>query len=251
MSTKIKLHGEWVDVATNELVLGASTVRKGTGRLVKRSGSNFLDCIVTFDTPMPDADYCVDINFTYIYGISAYCQVRSKSVNGFSLNGYVANDADAAHYGTDPDAWNFHYTAFKLITVADAVGVVDKIEDNNMNGVTSNAVYDATKTIVHDLSEVTWNTTYVDLGTWVSGGLLEKGGIVQFSKIFTVKAGVPAGTVICSGLPRPAMLTEIPASWDDYSAKGGFFLNNAGEISVWSDVTVDTNCRINLVYVKA
>ena len=133
----------------------------------------------------------------------------------------------------------------------DSVGVVDVIEDNNMNGVTSNAVYDATKIITHDISELTWNPTYVDLGTWVSGGLLEKGGIVQFSKIFIVKAGVPAGTVICSGLPTPAMLTEIPASWDDYTAKGGFFLNLAGEISVWSEVTVDTICRINLAYVKA
>lgn len=133
----------------------------------------------------------------------------------------------------------------------DSVGVVDKIEDNNMNGVTSNAVYDATKTISHAISEVTWNPTYVDLGTWSSGGLLERCGIVQFTKIFTVKAGVPAGTVLCSGLPRPAMTVEIPSSWDTETAQGGFFLNTSGEISVWADVTVDTNCRINLVYVKA
>lgn len=133
----------------------------------------------------------------------------------------------------------------------DSVGVVDKIEDNNMEAVTSNAVYDATKTISHDLSTLTWNTTYVDLGTWATGGILEKCGIVQFTKIFTVKAGIPAGTIICSGLPRPAMAIEIPVAWDNDTARGGFFFNTSGDISVWADVTTDTNCRINLVYIKA
>lgn len=126
--------------------------------------------------------------------------------------------------------------------------VVDVIEEDNMNPVTSNAVAEITS---HGLSTLTWNTTYVDLGTWATGGVLEKCGIVQFTKIFTVKAGIPAGTIICSGLPRPAMAIEIPVAWDDNTARGGFFFNTSGDISVWADVTADTNCRINLVYIKA
>jgi len=126
--------------------------------------------------------------------------------------------------------------------------VVDKVESGNLNPVTSNAVAKVTS---HDLSTLTWNTTYVDLGTWPTGGILERCGIVQFTKIFTVKAGIPAGTIICSGLPRPAMAVEIPVAWDNDTARGGFFFNTNGDISVWGDVTTDTNCRINLVYIKA
>lgn len=126
--------------------------------------------------------------------------------------------------------------------------VVDVIEDGNMNPVTSNAVAEITN---HGLSTLTWNTTYIDLGTWATGGILEKCGIIQFTKIFTVKAGIPAGTIICSGLPRPAMNIEIPVAWDADTARGGFFFTTNGDISVWADVTTDTNCRINLVYIKA
>lgn len=126
--------------------------------------------------------------------------------------------------------------------------VVDVIENGNMNAVTSNAVAKITS---RDLSTLTWNATYVDLGTWTTGGVLEKCGIVQFTKIFSVKAGIPAGTIICSGLPKPAMAAEIPVAWDGNSAIGGFFLNTNGDLASWATVTADTNCRINLVYIKA
>lgn len=125
---------------------------------------------------------------------------------------------------------------------------VDIVESGNMKAVTSNAIAKITS---HGLSTLTWNTTYVDLGTWTTGDVLEKCGIVQFTKIFTVKAGIPAGTIICSGLPRPAMAIEVPVAWDNNTARGGFFFNTNGDISVWADVTTDTNCRINLVYIKA
>lgn len=126
--------------------------------------------------------------------------------------------------------------------------VVDVIEEDNMNPVTSNAVAEITS---HDLSTLTWNTTYISLGTWTTGGVLEKCGIVQFTKIFSVKAGIPSGTIICSGLPKPAMAAEIPVAWDGDSAIGGFFLNTNGDLASWATVTADTNCRINLVYIKA
>lgn len=130
----------------------------------------------------------------------------------------------------------------------DGLEVVDVIEDGNMNPVTSNAVAKITS---HDLSTLTWNTTYIDLGTWTTGGVLEKCGIVQFTKIFSVKAGIPSGTIICSGLPKPAMAAEIPVAWDGDSAMGGFFLNTNGDLASWATVTANTNCRINLVYIKA
>lgn len=129
----------------------------------------------------------------------------------------------------------------------DAALAAGELEDGTAVMVTD----DYEETTSHDPSEVTWNTTYVDLGTWTTGGVLEKCGIVQFTKIFSVKAGIPTGTLICSGLPKPAMAVEIPVAWDGDSAIGGFFLNTNGDLASWATVTADTNCRINLVYIKA
>lgn len=139
-------------------------------------------------------------------------------------------------------------TYVSILDDIDTHELVDVIEEDNMNPVTSNAVAKITS---HDLSTLTWNTTYINLGTWTTGGILEKCGIVQFTKIFSVKAGIPAGTIICSGLPKPVMAAEIPVSWDSNSAIGGFFFSTNGELSSWAEVTADTTCRINLVYIKA
>ena len=84
----------------------------------------------------------------------------------------------------------------------DSVGVVDKIEDNNMNGVTSNAVYDAINPIgthasgyfyggfhapgQHDtnltLTEGTWLVIMTLLtGQWLSGDMYMTAGGTQVS----------------------------------------------------------------------
>lgn len=147
---------------------------------------------------------------------------------------------------------------------------VDVVEEDNMNPVTSNAVAEALEdlendvadlktdvtalktNVSQDLSTLNWNTQYVDLGSWSTGGIIKKAGVVQFNKIFTVKAGISAsGALICSGLPRPAMQVEVPMSWDGDSAIGGFFLTANGDLYSFATVTADTNCRINLCYIAA
>ena len=47
------------------------------------------------------------------------------------------------------------------------------------------------------------------------------------------------------------MTVEVPVTWDGADASGGFFLNANGELAIFAGVAVDTNCRVNLVYIKA
>jgi len=116
MSMGIIKNGAYNKVAgyaeSGELVIGASTIRKGTFTFVKRPDSNFCDATVIFDTPMPDADYEVVISWVTVLGISMYGRVQNKTKNGFSFNGYYGDATDAAFYGNQEVA----YTAFKLFT---------------------------------------------------------------------------------------------------------------------------------------
>lgn len=88
---------------------------------------------------------------------------------------------------------------------------VDKVEDGNMNAVTSNAVYDA----IHTITSGTVTTTGLSAGSisWVKVGNLVR---VAFSAVRFPNAGeYVADFNIGSGLPKPAegagMLQAIPA----------------------------------------
>lgn len=92
---------------------GASTVRKGTATYTGAGISSYPVVNVTFDTPMPDADY--EIFFDYDessgHGEMAYMGffgVYKRTANGFQI---LFSDQAAISIG-----WNIKYTAFKLYT---------------------------------------------------------------------------------------------------------------------------------------
>ena len=150
------------------------------------------------------------------------------------------------------------YTAFKLYTdteynnlLNNAVltsDVTDAVTNGDMNPVTSNAVAKVTNRI----NELVWNTEYVDLGSWTSGGLLEKCGFIMINKLITIKANCPAGALLCTGFPRPMVGMEIPVSFDNPEMGGGLFLDVSGELRAWiTPSEVNEIIRINLIYMKS
>lgn len=112
---------------------GASTVRTGTVNVSAIPADDTVTGTVTFDTPMPDANYIIDLkpNTTRINII-----ITAKSANGFS---YTARNL----FDIATSTWNFYYTAFKLYT------------DNEYNGLLNNQRY---------------STDEIDTGkTWIDG----------------------------------------------------------------------------------
>lgn len=123
---------------------------------------------------------------------------------------------------------------------------VDTIENGNMKPVTSNAV----AKVINRTNELVWNTEYVDLGSWTSGGLLEKCGFIIINKIVTLKANCPSGALLCTGFPAPIVGMEIPISFDNEEMSGGLFLDVYGELRAWITPNEnDENIRINLIYI--
>lgn len=139
----------YIDKSTGDLIrvagqgkaeYGASTVRKGTVTFTIDPQA-YATVSVTFATPMPDADYLVDVSFPAQQPISYYV-VNNRTKNGFNL--FIKND------GGDSASASVTYTAFKLYTdteynnlLNNAVltsDVTNVIENGNMNPVTSNAV---------------------------------------------------------------------------------------------------------------
>lgn len=91
---------------------GASTVRKGTFSSPAISGESATVIGVTFDTPMPDADYMIDISRSSddTTGL-VFSTIKNKTKNGFQL--FIARP-----YSSDipAGAYSGTYTAFKLYT---------------------------------------------------------------------------------------------------------------------------------------
>ena len=113
---------------------GASTVRTGNVAVnIAGGGTNPME--VTFDTPMPDANYMVDCTITDQQLSKQIITVEKKTANGFIL--YVTN------VYTNALSYNIKYTAFKLYT------------DNEYNGLLNNQRY---------------STDEIDTGkTWIDG----------------------------------------------------------------------------------
>lgn len=118
MSMGIIKNGEYNKVAgqtqSGELVMGASTIRKGTVTCTVDAETNIYDKVVTFAEPMPDADYTVTLNCIgwnndgSIYGTPYAIEYKTK--NSFTIHGYKANTSNTTSI-------TFEYTAFKLFTV--------------------------------------------------------------------------------------------------------------------------------------
>ena len=193
MSMGIIRGGEYDKVAgcseSGELVIGASTIRKGTFTFVKRPSNQFCDATVTFNTPMPDDDYEVVISWVTIYGTSMYGRVQNKTKNGFSFNGYYANENDANTYGNQEVA----YTAFKLFTK-------EGLED------LENSVAELTEVKTITPTAVTGGAA----GTisWDSFDVKKLGKLVNVTisnMTHTLSVSSVGNIVIATGLPKPAL----------------------------------------------
>ena len=123
MSMGFIKNGKYVQVAGNpppsgELVTGASTIRKGTAAGTTSYG--YVQGTVTFDSPMPDADYEVTISFSNIAATHhtwMLIDVFEKTATGFkySIRDTAYSDSEAST--AQAIACTFNYTAFKLYTV--------------------------------------------------------------------------------------------------------------------------------------
>jgi hypothetical protein len=101
---------------TNELVYGASTVRKGEIRnLTELLPNGFVSVDVIFDTPMSDDDYLVNLQVDggYWHTSTIYVGVAYKSARGFRI--LIGNPGSV---DTIPaSSLQIKYTAFKLFSV--------------------------------------------------------------------------------------------------------------------------------------
>lgn len=119
---------------------GASTVRKGTATYTGAAVGTYPAVNVTFDTPMPDADYEIFFDYDEASGhgelnYMGYYGVYKRTANGFQI---VFSGEAAISSG-----WNVKYTAYKLYT------------DNEYNGLLNNQKY---------------STDEIDTGkTWIDG----------------------------------------------------------------------------------
>lgn len=99
---------------------GASTVRTGNVAVnIAGGGTNPME--VTFDTPMPDANYMVDCTITDQQLSKQIITVEKKTANGFIL--YVTN------VYTNALSYNIKYTAFKLYTDNEYNELLDQAND--------------------------------------------------------------------------------------------------------------------------
>lgn len=153
--------------ASGELVPSVALQQSGTVTCNISTSDNLAKATVTFSTPMPDADYIINIEVTAWSGggdLGTNISISGKSKNGFTIRQYVA---DAAHTSSMTYKWQ----AFKLMT--DQVHEADAahIAQNTANF--APAFSDVTSYSVSDY--VTYNnilyrcTTAHTAGTWVAG----------------------------------------------------------------------------------
>jgi len=95
---------------SGELVYGASTVRQGLINVPSIDAESTADVTVVFDTPMPDTDYQVTIEYPTVGTLNLICWVKNKTANGFILG--VGRPMDKE---SQPNV--IKYTAFKLHSV--------------------------------------------------------------------------------------------------------------------------------------
>ena len=123
MSMGFIKNGKYVQVAGNpppsgELVTGASTIRKGT--VTGTTNYGYAQGTVTFDSPMPDADYEVTISFsdiTPLHHTYMHVNVFEKTATGFKYSIRDTTYSESEQSTAQAISCTFYYTAFKLYTV--------------------------------------------------------------------------------------------------------------------------------------
>ena len=115
---------------SGELIMGASTIRKGTSQSVTISAGYFTTTVgITFDEPMPDADY--DVILYNTQGIGSMWTdfipcVKNKTKNGFDVQFNTLNNTPVTGQTI---TCNISYTAFKLFTVEGLEDLENDVED--------------------------------------------------------------------------------------------------------------------------
>lgn len=125
MSVEIKdANGNWRKAAGNgKAEYGASTVRSGLINVPQVDAEGTADVEVIFDTPMPDADYQVTIEYPTVGTINLIAWIKSKTANGFILG--VGRPMDK-----ESQTNVIKYTAFKLYTDTEYNEVLDDVAEN-------------------------------------------------------------------------------------------------------------------------
>ena len=94
------------------LVPSVALVQSGTVTCNISTSDNLAQATVTFSTPMPDADYIINIEVTGWGGagnLGTNISISSKSKNGFTIRQYVSANVSTS-------SMTYKWQAFKLMT---------------------------------------------------------------------------------------------------------------------------------------
>lgn len=133
---------------------------------------------------------------------------------------------------TLPDYTILHFTD----DYEDSVGVVDKIEDNNMNGVTSNAVYDA----LVNVKTITPAPVTGGAGGTISWGSFD---VKKLGKIVNITinnmshsqdVSSSGGVVVATGLPKPVLgrVYLVGINYGDEGNNASAYIDGNGNLGI-------------------
>ena len=104
---------------------GASTVRIGTIAQNTAINANGVDVYnATFDSPMPDTNYCIDFSFVNESNYSFTYGVKSKTVNGFSI--LIGRPSSS---NMPANSITINYKAYKLYTDTEYNDILTKMPE--------------------------------------------------------------------------------------------------------------------------
>ena len=201
---------------SGELVVGTSSVRTGTVSSGTMVSYYYKDISVTFSSPMPDADYVVELGLTNASTTSVMtgCEVvaDSKTASGFKVRFFSKEKAAT----TTDQTWTASYKAFKVYKAEDISQAQDDIA-------TLKASLAALQTVTSGTA--TPNATYLTLGGTDSISWVKRGGVA------TVTIEVNPGNSTLNLTPDKvlALATGVPKTLNNMLVNGyaDFLVNHS------------------------
>lgn len=134
-----------------------------------------------------------------------------------------------------------------------SMGIIESGEYNKVAGLGGGSGSGSGEVIIHDPSEIIWGDTDYLTPNVSTGGLVEKDGIVQFTHAvwFSSNFPVETGTIICRGLPKPAVYIEAPLSCNNAEAYGYLSLDTEGNLYATMQAVNGVTGYFNITYIKA
>lgn len=217
--------------SASDLVMGASTIRKGTATANILSNHRYT-ANIAFDSPMPDADYVININCAGWDGDGAIFgtpyHVINKTKNGFSIDGYCRETSTTSQL-------TFQYYAFKLYAVEDVEQLeidVAALKAESTTTATPNPSYPLNINSVYKKG----NSVQIQLHSYIEGD-------------GTTRYNIPAGTVLAT-LPagyRPKIPYEFTTNcWDAELHIIQMRVNTDGTVANLNGIGGDVLRRIDL-----